>query len=107
MKDGGQADTSDYFRVLVENTLDMITVLDADGLVTYNSPALKTHLGYEEGELKGRFAFDLIHPDDRKALLESYNSGVRSPGEVQHWEYRFQHKDGSWRFVESMGTNLL
>ncbi len=107
VKDEDRIGSSDYFRVLVENTLDMITVLDAEGLVTYNSPALNTHLGYEAGELKGRFAFDLIHPDDRKALLESYNSGVHIPGQVEHFEYRFLHKDGSWRFVESMGTNLL
>ncbi|MEW6554226.1 MAG: PAS domain-containing sensor histidine kinase [Actinomycetota bacterium] len=107
MNDGERAEPDTYFRLLIDNTLDMITVLDVEGLVVYNSPAVKTYLGYEPGELNGRFAFELIHPDDRETLLASYSDGVRSPSAVQHWEYRFQHKNGSWRFIESMGTNLL
>ena len=107
MKDGGQADTSKYYQLLVDNTLDMIAVLDVEGRVVFNSPAIKTFLGYEPDELNGRFAFNLIHPDDRKALLDTFSSGVRTPGTVEYFEYRFLHKDGSWRFLESMGTNLL
>jgi PAS domain S-box-containing protein len=103
----GRAEPDTYFKLLIDNNLDMTTVLDVRGLVVYVSPAIKKYLGYEPEELVGRFAFELIHPDDREALIGSLGSGFRSSGAVRNWEYRFQHKDGSWRFVESMATNLL
>jgi PAS domain S-box-containing protein len=107
VRDEDGAGLSKYYQHLIDNTLDMITVLDVEGRVVFNSPAVKTCLGYEPDELNGRFVFDLVHPDDRKTLVDAYGSGVRIPGAVEYYEYRFLHKDGSWHYVESTGTNLL
>jgi PAS domain S-box-containing protein len=107
VRDEGRADLDKYYQLLIDNTLDMITILDVEGRVVFNSPAIKTCLGYEPDELNGYFVFNLVHPDDRKSLIDLYGNGVREPGRAEYYEYRFQHKDGSWHYVESTGTNLL
>jgi diguanylate cyclase (GGDEF)-like protein/PAS domain S-box-containing protein len=95
-----------YFRALVEHTQDVVTVLDVDGVIRYNSPSLTAVLGYSPGELLGRSAFDLIHPADLPAVLDAFGSAVGNPGITLVVEYRFLHQDGSWPVLESVGTAL-
>lgn len=96
-----------HFRSLIENALDMITVLDADGGILFISPAVRRMLGYDPADLLGTQVFDLAHPDDaarlRRAFAESVRSGERSPP----LEARLRHRDGSWRLLESVGESLL
>lgn len=96
-----------YFRLLIENALDLITLLDREGRVIYNSPSLKRILGYEPYELNGRNVFELLHPEDIQTVVEIFESGMQTPGSTEYVEYRFRHKDGSWRSFESIGNNLL
>jgi len=95
------------FELIIDNTLDMITILDQEGRVTYNSPSLKKSLGYEQDELNGKYVFDLVHPDDREALVDALGRGVRMPDATEYIDYRFLHKDGSWRLMESIANNRL
>ncbi|WP_287152520.1 PAS domain-containing sensor histidine kinase [Candidatus Solincola tengchongensis] len=97
----------DFLRRLVEYTLDMISVLDAEGRVVYNSPSLTRYLGYLPEELEGRSAFELVHPEDLPRVLEAFRKGTAAPGVTEKVEYRYRHKDGSWRFLESEAVNLL
>ena len=53
-----------YFRTLTEHSLDVLTILNAEGLFLYNSPSLKTVLGYEPKDVAGQNAFGLVHPED-------------------------------------------
>ncbi len=62
----GWSDAS--FRTLVQHASDIITVLDADGRVVYESPAILAVLGYTAEELVGADPFPLIHPDDAAAI---------------------------------------
>src|SRR5512141_2695956 len=55
----------DYFRNLVENTLDVVTILSGNGTIRYESPAIERVLGYRLDELIGRNVLELVHPDDR------------------------------------------
>ncbi|MDI6874350.1 sensor histidine kinase [Candidatus Solincola sp.] len=96
-----------FFHRLVEHILDMISVLDSEGRALYNSPSLTRHLGWLPEELEGRCAFDLVHPDDLPRVLEAFRKGLGAPGVTEIVEYRFRHKDGSWRFLESVAVNLL
>jgi diguanylate cyclase (GGDEF)-like protein/PAS domain S-box-containing protein len=95
------------FRSLVQNSSDVITVLGADGTIIYESASIERILGYKADALIGKSAFALIHPDDLPAVLKVFNIGLQTPGTPLHAEYRFQHHDGSWRYVESIGANLL
>jgi PAS domain S-box-containing protein len=96
----------ELFRSLIENSSDIITILGPDGTIAYESPSVERVLGYSPEALLGRNAFEFICPDDAKsvraALAESGGLKISNP-----IEYRFRHKDGNWRRLETIGKNLL
>jgi PAS domain S-box-containing protein len=92
---------------LISNATDLITILDADGVIHYQSPPIERILGYHREELLGRNAFELVHSDDRLATWAVFEQALADPTLVPTVEFRFQHRDGSWRWLESTGTNLL
>jgi two-component system, cell cycle sensor histidine kinase and response regulator CckA len=96
-----------YFRALTENTLDVLTILNRDGLYLYNSPSLKRVLGYEPRELAGRSAFPLLHPEDVKLAQAAFGDAIAHPDRTVRIEFRFRHQDGSWRHLEAVGQSHL
>lgn len=96
-----------YFRALTENTLDILTILDRDGLYLYNSPSLKRVLGYEPKELAGRNAFRFIHPDDHPKAQAAFRESMEHPDRTVRHEFRFLHQDGTWRHLEAVGQSHL
>jgi len=94
-------------QILLEDSLDIVALLDAAGTVKYISPSVERVSGYEPGELTGRYIFDFIHPDDAESLLGDFLKGIKIPGFTQKREFRYRHKDGSWRWLETIGINLL
>ncbi|MBW4638101.1 MAG: PAS domain S-box protein [Gloeocapsa sp. UFS-A4-WI-NPMV-4B04] len=89
------------FRALVQNSSDIITVLDGDGIVTYQSPCSKNVLGFDAEELEEKHFFDFVHPDDVKNVIASFQASLNNPSETQISEYRFRHQDNSWHYLES------
>ena len=96
-----------YFRSLIENASDFIAVVNEDGTRRYDSPSVQPLLGYAPDELRGCPAIDMVHPDDGAWVLEAFRHGLRAPGDKVRLEFRIRHKDGSWRYLECVGTNLL
>jgi PAS domain S-box-containing protein len=96
-----------YHRALIEQALDIITIIDADAVMRFVSPSVERILGYAPAELVGQRAFDFVHPDDLEATLRVFTEGIATSGAVRTLEYRFRHKDGSWRYLEGVGRNLL
>ncbi len=101
----------ELFRALIENVSDVITILDAEGIIRYQSPSVERVLGYKPHELIGTHIAELLHPDDLSKSLESYaamKAGVRSgtPEICQITEERLRHKDGSWRILEGIAKVL-
>ena len=96
-----------YFRSLIENALDIISVLAADGTILYESPSYGRILGFPPEEMLGKSAFDFIHPEDLPRVSEIFFEGIRHPGVVISSEYRLRHRDGSWHDFEAVGMNLL
>ena len=95
------------FRSLIHNATDIITILGPDGTIRYQSPPFERILGYGRDELIGRNAFDFVHPEDRAATWATYDEAVADATLVPTVEFRFRHADGSWRWLESTGTNLF
>jgi PAS domain S-box-containing protein len=95
------------FRVLLEHIPDALVLNDAAGTITDVSPALERLLGYRAAEIVGRYAGDLIHPDDLARVAATFAHCLEHGGSTGPVEYRLRHKDGSWRWVEGIGTNLL
>lgn len=95
------------FRSLIENTSEVISIWDAEGTIRFESPAAERVLGYEIEELEGRKFFDFLHPDDMASIAEQITETLRRPGDSAPFEIRFRHKDGSYRWLEGIFTNLL
>jgi PAS domain S-box-containing protein len=98
--------SEEYFRSLIENALDIITVLDADGSVRYGSPSFERVLGYAQGALTGENLFKLVHPEDREAVHGILEIGARNPGATQSIEFRILHRNGAWRVLEAIGKRF-
>ena len=95
------------FRALIAHALDIITILDADGTIRYESPAVARVLGYRPDELVGRNVLDLIHPDDRDATRAAFARGHASASpEGTPTEFRLRHRDGSWHTIEAVGSTM-
>ncbi|MBC7230754.1 MAG: PAS domain S-box protein [Actinobacteria bacterium] len=96
-----------WFRSLIENSYDAVTVLDADGNIKYFSPSLERMTGYRPEEIAGKAAFEFIHPEDLPAVAALFSEKIREPYSSATAEYRYRHSDGSWRYLEAVGRNLL
>jgi len=97
----------EYFRSLIEQAMDIIAVLDADGAVRYASPSVLPLLGYGAEELVGQHIFDLVHPDDVGPALRMFAEGVATGQGGRLLELQVRHKDGTYRSLEAIGRYLL
>jgi PAS domain S-box-containing protein len=100
------AEQAAQFRSLVNNSSDLITVLEPDGTIAYQSPSVERMLGRPADDLVGTALVDLVHPDDQDQVAASLTKLVETPGTTVNFACRLQHEDGSWRHVESICTNL-
>jgi diguanylate cyclase (GGDEF)-like protein/PAS domain S-box-containing protein len=99
------------FRSLVAHASDLITVLDAHGTVTYQSPSVERVLGYRVDEIEGRDFVRLLGESDRSRLQqilagvgESYAGGG---AETHVIDCTLRHRDGTWLQFEVQHTDLL
>jgi PAS domain S-box-containing protein len=90
-------------RSIMENVADLIAVIDARGYRIYNSPSYQRVLGYSSAELQGTWAYDKIHPDDQSQVVRAAEETLKT-GVGKVLEYRMQHKDGTWRILQSSGS---
>ncbi|MCY1136726.1 EAL domain-containing protein [Actinoplanes sp. Pm04-4] len=95
------------FRLLVQNSTDVVMIAEADGAVRYVSPSVGRVLGREPDELLGRGILGLAHPDDLPAVRTAFLSILEAPGASVTMHARYQHADGSWRWLETTGANFL
>ncbi len=96
-----------HFRSLIENALDIITILNSDGTIRYESPSIERVLGYKPEDLIGKSAFAFIHPEALPIIMNVLSQAWEAPGMTASLEFRFRHKDGSWRLLEAVGKNLI
>lgn len=93
------------FRALAQNASDVVTVTDVAGTILYVSPSVTRASGYTPEELIGRPGMELIHPDDEQ-VLRDLGAKVAIPGTTGSATYRIRHKNGSFRYVDGIGSNL-
>ncbi|MDI6873450.1 sensor histidine kinase [Candidatus Solincola sp.] len=96
-----------YFRALTENTYDLIAVLDEDLKIRYLSPSVKRVSGYTPEEVAGRSSLDFIHPEDVPSLVDRFTHQLKNGGVTERAEYRWRHKDGTYRWQEAVACNLM
>jgi PAS domain S-box-containing protein len=100
-------ESEEYFRALIENSNDVISILDEKGNVIYESFSHQKVLGYHPGDMIGNSVFEFVHPNDRQRISQQFVELLQKPGEIEQVNFRFLHKDGAWRYIEGEGRNLL
>jgi diguanylate cyclase (GGDEF)-like protein/PAS domain S-box-containing protein len=95
------------FASLVQNSSDIVTVLDPDTSVRYASPSVQRVLGYEPVALEGTRFIDLVHPDDKTRVLSFLTSGGDGEGQTGLLEFQVRSHDDSYVVAETLRTNLL
>src|SRR5215204_6406340 len=100
-------ESEERIRTLLQNTSDIITLLEADGTVRYVSPAVERVTGYRPQERIGTSAFGSVHPDDREQALNTFAEILKEAGLHAPLEFRVLHKEGSWCYLEHVVNNQL
>ena len=95
------------FRSLVAHSSDLITVLDGDGIVTYQSPSIERVLGYRVDEIEGRRFDRLLAEGDRELLAQLMSVDGRREGDAHTLECSVVHRDGATLRFEVQHTDLL
>jgi PAS domain S-box-containing protein len=90
------------FRALVENGSDVTALVDAGGRFKYVSGPVRRILGRSPEELVGRSAFDFMHAEDAAGMRPRLEAALAQPGQPVTATYRMQHRDGTWRVLESI-----
>ena len=95
--------SEEQYRLIAENTSDLICMVNSNGNHTYLSPSYRDVLGYAPESLLGQNCLALIHPDDRrKAEAEALRSSSRQKPESI--EIRVKHANGDWKQFETLAN---
>ncbi|MBV6644533.1 MAG: PAS domain S-box protein, partial [Cyclobacteriaceae bacterium] len=95
------------YKLVSENSSDLIALHEADGHYKYVSPAVKDLLGYEPDELLGTDPYLLIHEDDIQRLREGPHQTTIQGNSVSQIEFRIKKKDGEFLWVEAYTKPIL
>ena len=96
-----------FFRALVEHAREAVTIVDARGVVVYHNPSMGRVVGRPPSWFAGRSALDLMPPEDAERGREILARLRQRPGAQLPGEFRLRHRDGSWRLVVGVATNML
>ena len=99
--------SEERFRSLVRYASDIIVILDGEGEILYESPAVERVLGFTAQERMGNNVFDFLHPEDREPTARRFAELTMEPGGRISAEYRTRSKGGDWKYFEAIGVNLL
>jgi two-component system sensor histidine kinase/response regulator len=92
-------------KILIEASDALVQIVDAQGGITYMSPAWTRLTGLSASELTGQRAGQLLHPEDRAEVLTNLERGLL--GEAMEFQHRLLLPDGSIRFMQARGTPLF
>lgn len=96
-----------HFRSLIENALDIISIVDVEGKLQFVSPSIERVLGWTPEELQGRSIFSLVHETEIAVAAETFSKVVHKGEMAEPAEFRIRHKDGGYRRLEHVSENLL
>jgi len=99
--------SEEYFRSLIENATDIVTIIDSKGGFIYSSPSMKRILGYNPKDMIGKNIFDYVHPDEKELMFSIFQKRIRAEIITKNSEYRFKHNDGHFCTLISTSENLL
>ncbi len=99
--------TEGRFQALTESAMDIVTVLDRNAVITYQSSSVKHLLGYDPLEMIGKCQFDLVHREDVERMRIAFAELLETGAMSRAIEFRAMALDGTWRILESIGKSCL
>jgi|GEM_PF-6214769 len=96
-----------FFRSLVQNSSDVIVLVDASATTRYLSPSVERVLGYRPDDRLALECFKNIHSEDLERARVAFSRALDYPKAIIMEQLRIRHADGSWRWIELSATNLL
>jgi PAS domain S-box-containing protein len=99
--------SEERFRAVVENIIEGIIFMDKDRNIMYMSPSYGRLKGNYPEEIIGQSGIGFVHPDDQAYTANKFRELLQQPGTTINGEYRIQHQDGSWVWIETNAINLL
>ena len=100
-------ESEEYFRVITQNSADIIFILNKLGTITYVSPSLESFTGYKPEELIGTSGFNYIQPADSSKAIYDFGKAMLAKEGLTPYSFRVMHKDGSEHILEGVGANLF
>jgi PAS domain S-box-containing protein len=99
--------SEEYFKAIIENSSDIIFIVDKLGTITYASPSIERVLGYGPDELIGKRSLDLIVSDDKPRAIADFGKALLIKEALIPNVFRIRDKSGTERILEGFGKNLL
>ena len=99
--------TKEWFRSLTEHGSDLITVIDPQGAILYDSPSIERILGYRPIDRQGKSGFDLVHPEDIPGARSIIEHAFQKLGSTHTVAMRVHGLDGRWHVLEATGKAIL
>ncbi|MDD8017518.1 MAG: PAS domain S-box protein [Bacteroidota bacterium] len=95
------------FRALVEKSTEAVSIVDTDGTIQYTTNTTTAVLGYPAEEFIGKKIYGFIHPHEQALYKSIFPKILQQHGKGIPLQFRFRHKFGGWRWLDTMSTNLL
>ena len=96
-----------FYQSVLDNSSDIVVIINLDGTLRYESPSLDGLLGYSSDEVMGSSTFEFIHPDSVSIATEAIDKLIKYPESPVQVEVQVQHKNGSWHTIEVTGKNFI
>ena len=96
-----------FHRTLIADSSNATLLMNANGIITYASEAVRNLLNYEFKEVVGKNAFEFVNPEDLNFAMNSFEKEVEENPEVKSIVVRLKKKDGSWIWCMVRGHNML
>ena len=97
----------EQFKALIQNSFDVVEILNADAKLTYVSPAVQRVFGYDPSEILDTSGFDYIHPEDIQLASERLQHLIAHPDQTDAINIRLLNREGKYRQCEILAKNLF
>jgi diguanylate cyclase (GGDEF)-like protein/PAS domain S-box-containing protein len=95
------------FRTLIEHATDVVTVIDIEGVIIYDSPSSESVIGFSPADRVGSRGADFIHPEDQDLAVQTFARAAEHPSGVATGEFRGRHREGHYLWLEVSIRNML